>query len=114
MTAPEPYTVPDGHVLIPVGRDVSPAVPDGWRIANALYELEPAVPLPDPDYSAMWTDLDGRMIFVTAVGRMRDRVDLDQWEWANAGSGKWIRWPRYFMAENDDFPVVVRRKEPGR
>ncbi len=113
--APEPYALPEGHVLVPAGRGAeSVDVPDGWRIASALYELAPAGRLPDPEAQATWVLYGERQCIATTVGQMRDRVDLDQWEWANAASGKWIRWPRYFMAENDDFPVVVRRKEPGR
>lgn len=49
---------------------------------------------------------------VTTVGEMRDRTDLDQWEYCDATWGRWANWPTIngFTSESDDFPVIVRRK----
>lgn len=119
MDGPTPYTPPDGHILVPAGSpQTSPVVPDGWEIAILLYELRPVVKLPDPEFmcNGTWADRDGRMCGVTTIGEMRDRSDLDQWEYANPYWGEWDSFAAdgtRFDAESEGFPLVVRRKGGG-
>lgn len=127
MTAPTPYEPPDGHIICLL-RDV----PEGWehrfgpediwepgreRRPYAAPVLVEARPVRQPDPEGTDISLDGQFIgFVTSVGEMRGRTDLNQWEWACTDQGTWFQLYDnallflLFAECTDDFPVVVRRR----
>lgn len=126
--APIPYTPPDGHIIC-----LAADVPDGWEFRSItglnewnpadrrvapLSQLVEARPVRQPDPKGKWVS-DGNNHFlglVTTVAEMRDRTDLDQWEYADTCSnhgGGWFSWAETFWTNefDDDFPVIVRRKQ---
>lgn len=64
---------------------------------------------PDPEGTWLPTPTEDRI--ATTVGEMRDRTDLDQWEFANRATWEIYHDPSALDAP-DDFPVIVRRRQP--
>lgn len=69
--------------------------------------------LPDPSYIVKYV-LEGRTHFVTTVELIRDRTDLNQWEYAGTDVPRW--YPVEINIERladalDNHPIIVRRKQ---
>lgn len=128
------FKIPDGWRLVdyadlPKGAEYRTAV--GSYLDRKPYEGNGIHTLvlirdiqPDPkgftlDRWFMPGDADaGDVIHVTTVGEMRNRTDLDQWEYANNGyllcewlpfDGEDRSWD-WDDDDPDDFPIIVRRK----
>ena len=91
--------------------------PRAFWCSDLIVQCRPMA-LPDPTWlrtgfggpaATEMVTFEAPLFGVTTVGEMRDRADLDQWEWASACHGTWTPWFPEFEAA-PDFPVIVRRR----
>jgi len=91
---------------------------DPWRLIDDEYDVPAGRylrcrPPQQPDPEGTWLPTPTSDQIATTVGAMRDRVDLDQWEFACTWASGWASYdtsdaPDYDAP--DDLPVIVRRK----